>query len=39
MREFKTTDPVNWLRDRCREMAQGEAFELAEGFHRVELPR
>jgi len=39
MREFKTFDPVNWLRDRCREMAQGEAFELAEGFHRVELPR
>jgi LmbE family N-acetylglucosaminyl deacetylase len=39
MREFKTSDPVNWLRDRCREMAQGEAFELAEGFHRVELPR
>jgi len=39
MREFKTTDPVDWLRDRCREMAQGEAFELAEGFHRVELPR
>ena len=39
MREFKTTDPVDWLRDRCREMAQGKAFELAEGFHRVELPR
>ena len=39
IREFKTSDPVNWLRDRCREMAQGEAFELAEGFHRVELPR
>ena len=39
IREFKTTDPVNWLRERCREMAQGEAFELAEGFHRVELPR
>ena len=39
MREFKTSDPVDWLRDRCRDMAQGEAFELAEGFHRVELPR
>ena len=39
MREFKTSDPVDWLRDRCRDMAQGEAFELAEGYHRVELPR
>jgi len=39
MREFKNSDPVDWLRDRCREMARGEAFELAEGFHRVELPR
>ncbi len=39
MREFKTSDPVEWLRNRCRDMARGEAFELAEGFHRVELPR
>jgi len=39
IREFKTSDPLNWLKDRCREMAQGEAFELAEGFHRVELPQ
>jgi len=39
MREFKSSDPVDWLKDRCRAMAQGEAFELAEGFHRVELPR
>ncbi len=39
IREFKTSDPVTWLKDRCREMAQGEAFELAEGFHRVELPK
>jgi len=39
IQEFKTSDPVNWLKDRCREMAHGEAFELAEGFHRVELPQ
>jgi len=39
IQEFKTSDPVNWLKDRCREMAQGESFELAEGFHRVELPQ
>ena len=38
MREFKASDPADWLRDRCREMAREEAFELAEGFHRVELP-
>lgn len=27
-----------WVRERCREMAQEEDFELAEGFHRVEVP-
>jgi len=26
-----------WLRQRCRTMAEGEKFELAEGFHRVEI--
>lgn len=29
----------DWLRKRCQDMAKGEAFELAEGFHRVILPR
>ena len=38
IREFKASDPVKWLKDLCREMAQDETFELAEGFHRVELP-
>ena len=38
MREFRFSDPEEWLRDRCREMAEGSAFELAEGFHRVALP-
>jgi len=38
IREFKRADPVKWLKDLCREMAQEEPFELAEGFHRVELP-
>ena len=28
-----------WLRKRCRDMAEGEDYELAEGFHRVVLPR
>ena len=27
----------DWLRSRCKEMAEGEDFELAEGFHRVEI--
>ena len=38
IREFKKSDPFKWLKDLCREMAQDEPFELAEGFHRVELP-
>ncbi len=38
IREFKASDPVKWLKDLCREMAQDEPFELAEGFHRIELP-
>ena len=38
MREFKFSNPVDWLRKRCRDMAEGSDFELAEGFHRVALP-
>ena len=38
MKEFKFSDPVEWLEERCREMAQGSDFELAEGFHRLALP-
>ena len=26
-----------WLKQRAKDMAKGEAFELAEGFHRVEI--
>jgi LmbE family N-acetylglucosaminyl deacetylase len=36
---FKASKPFEWLEKRCREMAQGESYELAEGFHRVELPQ
>jgi LmbE family N-acetylglucosaminyl deacetylase len=36
---FPTDDLETWLRDRCREMAEGETFELAEAFHRVEAPK
>ena len=38
VREFNRGDPAEWLRQRCREMAAGESFGLAEGFHRVEAP-
>jgi LmbE family N-acetylglucosaminyl deacetylase len=33
-------NPANieeWLKMRCKDMAEGEDFELAEGFHRVEI--
>ena len=38
IKEFRHSDPFAWLRERCREMAEGTEFELAEGFHRVGLP-
>lgn len=38
VREFNRGDPFEWLRQRCREMAAGESFGLAEAFHRVEAP-
>jgi LmbE family N-acetylglucosaminyl deacetylase len=37
VREFGDLNVEDWLRQRCREMAEGEDFELAEGFHRVEI--
>lgn len=37
LREFGDLQVEDWLRQRCREMAEGEDFELAEGFHRVEI--
>jgi LmbE family N-acetylglucosaminyl deacetylase len=38
-REFAMDDLESWLRDRCRKMAEGTPFELAEAFHRVEAPK
>lgn len=32
---FPNPNPEDWLRERCIQMAEGEDFELAEGFHRV----
>lgn len=36
--ELKIPDLDAWLRERCRNLADGEQFELAEAFHRVEMP-
>lgn len=38
VREFRFPDLREWLRQRHRAMAEGEDFELAEAFHRVEIP-
>ena len=38
VRELGISNLEDWLRQRCRLMAEGEPFELAESFHRVELP-
>jgi LmbE family N-acetylglucosaminyl deacetylase len=35
---FTNPSLVERITERCRIMAQGENFDLAEGFHRVELP-
>ncbi len=37
IKELGDPEVQEWLRERCVEMAEGEAFELAEGFHRVEI--
>ena len=39
IREHNFQDTQVWLRKRCEEMATGENFELAEGFHSVVLPK
>lgn len=38
VRELGIDDLGTWLRQRCRQMAMGSGFELAEAFHRIELP-
>jgi len=37
VKEFRFPDLRAWLRERHRAMAEGEDFELAEAFHRVEI--
>jgi LmbE family N-acetylglucosaminyl deacetylase len=36
--EFKIDDLDSWLRKRCKKAASGSAYQLAEAFHRVEMP-
>jgi LmbE family N-acetylglucosaminyl deacetylase len=38
MRELAIADLDTWLRNRCKLLAQGSPYELAEAFHRVVLP-
>jgi LmbE family N-acetylglucosaminyl deacetylase len=38
VRELKVNDLEAWLRQRCKDMAEGSPYGLAEGFHRVKLP-
>ena len=37
MEQLDSRQVENWLEQRCRAMAEGEDFELAEGFHREEI--
>jgi len=37
MKEMRFSDLEEWLRKRCRDLAEGENFELAEAFHREEI--
>lgn len=34
---MKVSDLENWLRKRCKDLAEGEDFELAEAFHHEEI--
>ena len=38
IREFGIDNLESWLRKRCRQMAEGEPFDLAEAFYRVKAP-
>ncbi len=37
IKEYGEIEVQDWVRQRCMEMAEGEDFLLAEGFHRVEV--
>lgn len=37
MQELDDPNPEGWLRQRCKDIARDEKFELGEAFHRVEM--
>jgi len=37
LKSRKIKDVEDWLRQRCKDLAEGEDFDLAEGFHREEI--
>jgi len=37
LKSWPAKDLENWLRQRCTDLAEGEDFDLAEGFHREEI--
>jgi LmbE family N-acetylglucosaminyl deacetylase len=37
MQSLKDPNPENWLRQRCKDIAKDDDFELGEAFHRVEI--
>jgi LmbE family N-acetylglucosaminyl deacetylase len=37
MQALKEPNPQSWLRQRCKDIAKDEDFELGEAFHRVEI--
>jgi LmbE family N-acetylglucosaminyl deacetylase len=39
MQQLEVPNPEGWLRQRCRDVAKDEEFELGEAFHRVEILR
>ncbi len=39
VREFGVDDLAGWLRERYAKLAAGSPYELAEAFHRVEMPK
>jgi LmbE family N-acetylglucosaminyl deacetylase len=39
MQQLEVPNPEGWLRQRCKDIAKEEDFELGEAFHRVEILR
>ena len=37
VKSMKVSDLEDWLRKRCKDLAEGEDFDLAEAFHREEI--